>query len=161
MKYLLSDEEKVAFQYINECVKVAKNASCQRSKCGSVIVKNREIIGSGFNSPAHGDEAQRRCLFEKDLYHKKVTDKTCCVHAEQRAIMDALQKNPGKIVGSRLYFMRLDENDEPMRAGEPYCTICSKMAFDTGIAEFVLWQNQGLAIYETGEYNILSYQFCN
>lgn len=159
MKYLSSDEEKIAFHYIDECVKVANNASCQKSKCGSVIVKDLEIIGTGFNSPAHNDEAQRRCLVEKDSYHKKVTDKTCCVHAEQRAIMDTLQKNPEKIVGSSLYFIRLDENDEPLRAGGPYCTICSKMALDTGISEFVLWQNQGLAIYETGEYNLLSYQF--
>jgi deoxycytidylate deaminase len=159
MKYLSSDEEKIAFHYIEKAAKVAHEATCQRSKCGSVIVNYGEIIGVGFNSPPGNAQSQRRCLAEKDLYNKKITDKTCCIHAEQRAIMDALQKNPEKIVGSRLYFIRLDENDEPLRAGEPYCTICSKMALDVSIAEFVLWRERGLAIYETGEYNTLSYQF--
>jgi deoxycytidylate deaminase len=159
MKYLSLDEEKIAFQYIEECVKIAKSATCQRSKCGSVIVNHGEIIGVGFNSPPGNAQSQRRCLAEKDSYHKKITDKTCCIHAEQRAIMDALRRNSEKIVGSRLYFIRLDENINPSRAGEPYCTICSKMALDAGVAEFVLFQEQGIAIYETGEYNLLSYQF--
>jgi hypothetical protein len=43
-------------------------------------------------------ENQRRCSNDKDKYNKKVTDKTCCVHAEQRAIMNALIDAPDKII---------------------------------------------------------------
>ena len=88
-----------------------------------------------------------------------MTDKTCCIHAEQRAIMDALSKNPIKLIGSRLYFIRLDDKDNTSKAGEPYCTICSKMALDVGISEFVLWNDKGVCVYETEEYNILSFQY--
>lgn len=159
MKYLSPDEEKKAFKYIAKASKVAQNATCERSKCGSIIVQSNEIIGSGFNSPPQAFEEQRRCSWSKGSYHKKVTDKTCCIHAEQRAIMDALRKNSDKLSGSRLYFIRLDDNGTPSRAGKPYCTICSKMALDVGIVEFVLWHDKGVCVYDTKKYNALSFQY--
>ncbi len=148
-----------ALEYIVQSVEVARNATCERSHCGSIIVKDNQVIGRGFNSPPREDETQRRCSYSKDSYHQKVTDKTCCIHAEQRAIIDALENNPDKIVGSRLYFIRLNENNKPQRANQPYCTICSKMALDVGIAEFVLWHEEGICVYETREYNDLSFRF--
>ena len=142
-----------------KAAEVAKQATCGRSKCGSVIVKDGEIIGSGFNSPAGNLESQRRCDTEKSSYHRKVTDKTCCVHAEERAILDTLRQNPEKIIGSTLYFIRLDEDGQLIFSGHPYCTICSKLALDTGIAEFVLWHKEGITVYGTEEYTDLSYRF--
>lgn len=158
MRYLSGDEEKKALEYINKATQIALSSTCERSRCGSVIVQDDEIIGSGFNSPPQNKEEQRRCSYSKDSYHKKVTDKTCCVHAEQRAIMSVLRNNSDKIAGSRLYFIRLDDNGVPSRAGQPYCTICSKMALDIGIAEFVLWHEGGVCVYDTDEYNALSFQ---
>lgn len=159
MKYLIGDSEKEALRYITQAIQIALSSTCQRARCGSVIVVDNKIIGSGFNSPAQNKEEQRRCSFAKDSYHKKVTDKTCCVHAEQRAIMDALRSNPDLIAGSRLYFIRLQENGEPAYSGKPYCTICSKMALDVGIKEFVLWHEQGIGVYDSAEYNTLSFQY--
>ena len=159
MRYLSGDEEKKALEYIAQAAEIAKKATCERSKCGAVIVQLDEVIGSGFNSPPQDIESQRRCSYSKDSYHKKVTDKTCCVHAEQRAIMNALRKNPDKLSGSRLYFICLADNGKPSRAGKPYCTICSKMALDVGIDEFVLWHKKGVCVYNTDEYNTLSFQF--
>jgi deoxycytidylate deaminase len=86
------------------------------------------------------------------------SDKTCCIHAEQRAIIDTLRKNPERISGSSLFFIRLDENDIPKRSGDPYCTICSKMALDVGIKYFNLWHNDGWVAYETDYYNKLSFK---
>jgi deoxycytidylate deaminase len=130
MRYLSSDEQQQALVYIAKAAEIALQSTCQRARCGSVIVWDDEVIGSGFNSPPREQEHQRRCSCDKDSYHKKVTDKTCCVHAEQRAIMNALIDNPDKIIGSRLYFIRLDEQGNPAKAGKPYCTICSKMTLD-------------------------------
>lgn len=159
MKYLTKNEEKKALKYITQATQIALNSTCERARCGSVIVQNDKIIGSGFNSPPQNKEGQRRCSYSKDSYHKKVTDVTCCVHAEQRAIMNALRNNSDKIVDSRLYFIRLDKNGTPSHAGKPYCTICSKMALDVGIKEFVLWHEQGVCVYNTDEYNKLSFQY--
>lgn len=159
MEYLSGDEEKKALEYIAKASLVALSSTCERSKCGSVIVKNDEIIGSGFNSPPQNKEDQRRCTCSKEAYHKKVADKTCCVHAEQRAIMAALRNYPDKLSGAKLYFIRLDNNGLPSRAGKPYCTHCSKLALDVGIEKFILWHEEGVCVYNTDEYNTLSFQY--
>jgi deoxycytidylate deaminase len=130
-----------------------------RRKGGSIIVKDNEIIGQGFNSPVNDLESQRRCNFDKELYNKKITDKTCCIHAEQRAIIDALKNNAKKIDSSRIYFNAVDENGNIIKAGKPYCTICSKLALETGIKEFVLWHEESICVYNTEEYNTLSYNY--
>ncbi len=159
MRYLSDEEDKKAREYLFECVQLAQHATCQRSRCGSLIVQNDQIIGSGYNTPPQGLESQRRCSCAKENYHKKVTDKTCCIHAEQRAIMDTLQHNADQIVWSRLYFVRLDDDGEITFAGKPYCTICSKMALDVGVAEFVLRHKEGIAVYPTDEYNQISFSY--
>lgn len=145
--------------WIAKAIKVAKQATCLRAKCGSVIVKDNTIIGQGYNSPPKELESQRRCTISKDAYDKKVTDKTCCVHAEQRAILDACSKNQGKLKDSTLYFIRLDEKGNPAYAGKPYCTICSKFALDVGISTFVLVHQTGPKAYNTVDYNVLSFQY--
>jgi deoxycytidylate deaminase len=145
--------------WIEEAVREARNATCERSKCGSVIVRDGVVIGHGHNSPVGNDEGQRRCLVDKTTYDRKVTDKTCCVHAEERAIMDALRTNPDCIVGSTLYFARLDKHGILAPSGAPYCTLCSKLALDSGISLFVLQHVDGPHAYPIDEYNTLSYTY--
>ncbi|MEK6825128.1 MAG: hypothetical protein AABY02_04710 [Nanoarchaeota archaeon] len=145
--------------HLAEALNIAQKSTCKRAKCGSVIIKDNRIIGKGYNSPPADLESQRRCACEKDELHPKITDKTCCVHAEQRAIIDALQNNAEKIKGSTLIFVRLNEQDTLEPAGNPYCTQCSKSALDVGIAEFILIHKEGPTAYSTEEYNILSYQY--
>lgn len=156
MRFLSIEEEKVN---INEAKKEAAKSTCLKSKCGSILVKNKEIIGRGFNSPPNNLKSQQRCLANKEDYHKKVTDKTCCIHAEQRAIIDALKTNPDKVKGSSLYFIRLDKDENNSPAGKPYCTICSKLALDMEIKEFILWHEEGICAYDPEEYNNLSFQY--
>jgi deoxycytidylate deaminase len=143
---------------IKKLVDIANKSTCKRRKCGSIILKENDIIGAGYNSPPGELESQRRCHCNKENYKNKVTDKTCCVHAEQRAIMDALKNNPDKINNSRLFFLSLDKEGKPIDSGEPYCTICSKMALDVGIKEFNLFFEGKFKYYDTEEYNNISFQ---
>ena len=156
MRTLSGPEELEAIRYFTKAAEVALSSSCLRAKSGSVIVKDGEIIGKGYNSPP-GDRPLEHCL-KDDLPDTFKSDKTCCIHAEQRAIFDALTRNSKKIQGSRIYFVRLDENDTIVKAGEPYCTICSKSALDVGIEEYVLWHEEGITVYNTDEYNDLSFR---
>ena len=63
------------------------------------------------------------------------------------------------VKGSTLYFIRLTDHDCPVTSGKPWCTICSKLALDVGIKNFVLWHKEGWTSYDTKEYNELSYQY--
>lgn len=159
MRILSGDEEKEAINYLGIAGDIALRSLCLRAKCGSVIVKGEDILGIGFNSPPKGLESQRRCLILKDSLDKRVTDKTCCVHAEQRAIFDALKNYPSMIEGSRIYFVRLDKDGKIEFKGEPYCTICSKSALDVGIKEFVLLSKEGIRVYDSEEYNKISFDY--
>lgn len=139
-----------------ELTKIAQMSSCHRSKCGSIIIKDNKIIGKGYNSQPCNIEGE---CFKDDLPKDFKSDKTCCIHAEQRAILDSLRNSPDDIIGSILLFIRLDENNNPKHSGDPYCTICSKMALDIGISKFVLWHEEGWVAYETNYYNKLSFKY--
>ena len=156
MRRLSGHEELEAIRYFTIAAEVALDSKCLRAKSGSVIVKDGEIIGQGYNSPP-GDKPLDHCL-KDDLPDTFKSDKTCCIHAEQRAIFDALRRNPKKIQGSRIYFIRTGEDSEIVKAEEPYCTICSKSAFDVDIEEYVLWHKEGITVYKTDEYNDLSFR---
>ncbi len=156
MRYLTGTEEQEALQYIQGAAEIARGSCCLRAHCGSVIVRDREIIGRGYNSPPR-DIRIDRCT-KDDLPKEFRSDRTCCIHAEARAVYDALAHRPEKIVGSRLYFIRLADDGSLARAGTPYCTMCSKLALDAGIAEFVLWHKEGIRVYDTAEYNRISFQ---
>ncbi|MBI2628662.1 hypothetical protein HYW74_01100 [Candidatus Pacearchaeota archaeon] len=161
MIYLIGKKKNLAEKFMMQALEVAKFSTCLRSKCGSIVVdsESRRTIGRGFNSPPGNRESQRRCLIDKISYHDKVGDKSCCIHAEQRAIIDAVSKNPHEVSGSSLYFIRLSQENKILKAGMPYCTHCSKLALDVGIDKFVLWHDKGICSYDTEEYNQLSYEY--
>jgi len=145
--------------YFKEAGVVATQATCHRARCGSVIVSRDDIIiGRGFNAPPLGDETQRQCDIEYRTDRKPKSDKTCCVHAEWNAIIDALRNYPDQVEGSTLYFMRIDDDNSFTEAGDPYCTVCSRLALQSGIAEFGLW-NGGPQMIDTKNYNLISYDF--
>ena len=159
MQCLNGESYVEAAKFMFEAMKVAKDSTCLRSKCGSIIVsKDGKIIGRGFNSPPGNLESQRKCSVQKKSYHEKVTDKTCCVHAEQRAIFDAMANNPRELANSTLYFIRISQENEILKSGKPYCTHCSKLSLDTSLEKFVLWHEEGICSYTTEEYNLLSFE---
>ncbi len=145
--------------FFKKAQQAAQKASCSRAKCGSVIVSSEgQVIGEGYNAPPLGDESQRMCDVELNKTLKQNNDKTCCVHAEWNAILDALKHHADKIEGSTLYFMRVNEAGEFTDAGDPYCTVCSRLALESGVSVFGLWNN-GPEMIDTEQYNQRSYQY--
>jgi deoxycytidylate deaminase len=150
MEYLTGQQEKEAIGWMRSAAHVAEKALCLETKCGTVIVCDSEIIGEGYNAPPLDKKEGRICGNEPGP--------SSCVHAEWRAIMSALKSNPEKIQGSKLYFVRVDENGNIKKSGKPYCTVCSRLALDASIATFALWHEEGIIEYPNDEYNKLSYQ---
>lgn len=159
MKILEGQSKKQAERYISDATKLAEKATCRRAKCGCVLVKAGQIIGTGFNSPPHDDEEQRTCdnKYTYSQGKKLKYDVTCCVHAEWRSLMEALKKHQDKLKGSTLYFMRI-EDGKPKKT-QPFCTVCSRLLLEAGVKEIVLWQQEGLISYNAPEYNQISYAF--
>jgi dCMP deaminase len=110
---------------------VAKRSTCLRRQVGAVLVKDRNILATGYNgSPsgvAHCLEAG--CLREKLGIPSGERHELCRgLHAEQNAIIQAA-KHGTNIDGATLYCTTMP------------CIICSKMAINAGIRRIV---------YETG-----------
>lgn len=149
-------------QYFIEAGKEAEKALCIRDtvpdRCGSIVVKDGVIVGRGYNAPPLDDLAQRRCHLDLRISDKPKSDRTCCVHAEWRAILDAVKNQ--KAEGASLYFVRIDGKGNLKESnGIPYCTVCSRLALDTCIKEFGLWTKAAVQMFDTKLYNDLSYQF--
>jgi hypothetical protein len=158
MKRVTGDEYQQLEQYFVAAGKVAEEATCFKAKCGSIIVtKDGKTIGSGFNAPPAGDEEQRLCSAIMVINENPKYDKTCCVHAEWQAILNATKTHGTAIEGSTLYFMRVNKEGDFTDAGLPFCTVCSRLALESGVSYFALYNDNGADIYDTKEYNTVSY----
>ena len=155
MRVLSGQEHTDAFGYIIHAAESAQKALCLNAHCGAVVIHGGTIVGRGYNGPPRDDLSKRYCK-NTIRPQKKNYDKTCCVHAEWRAIVDAL-RHIKNLSGSRLYFVRVDDKGDIKKSGKPYCTVCSRLALDAGISEFILWHEEGICVYNTEEYNDMSY----
>ena len=158
MKKLTGSEEKEAMGWIEEAANVARQSPCLRAHCGSVIVKNGEIIGRGFNSPPQNNPEYRTCMNEYEIPAGFRHDRTCCIHSEQRSVMDAIRQGHDT-KGSKIYFVNVDEDKNKIQAYRIVCTICSRTVLDAGISEFVLYWTDGVRSYDTHEFDQLSFQY--
>ena len=159
MKRVTGTDLNDILPYFEAAAGVAKNATCTNGLCGTVIVKDGKIIGEGYNGPAFNNEENRTCDSTWDLELKPKFDKTCCTHAEWRAIINACKNNPDKVQGSTLYFMRVNDQGDFTDAGDPYCTTCSRLTLESGISNFALWNESGADVYDSVDYNRHSYAY--
>lgn len=73
--------------YMQEAYLAAEKSKCLKKRCGAVLVINGEIVSSGFGDSLHGCTSCAR-----DSGEKFYSDGCFSVHAEQRAIIEALKK---------------------------------------------------------------------
>lgn len=144
--------------YLDLAAVEAVEATCLRSKCGSVVVGGGRVLGRGSNS-LPGGVAPTSCRKEDgSLAAGFKSDRTCCVHAEVRAIMGAVTSGED-VRDATLFFTRVDAEGARVPSGAPYCTICSKFALDAGVAFFVLEHDYGVVLYPTWLYNEVSFAY--
>jgi deoxycytidylate deaminase len=155
----MKNQSHQAEHWMQAAAQVATGALCSRARCGSVIVKNNKIIGSGFNAPPLNQVESQRCHIPKSTTGKPGYDQTCCLHAEWRAIMDALKNEGVDLLDADLYFARIDTDGNITPCGPVVCTVCSRLALDAGIKQFYVKNSRGIKTYSTSEYNNLAYEY--
>lgn len=104
---------------------VAKRSTCIRRKVGAVLVKDNQILATGYNGVPVGVEhcADIGCLRAKLNVPSGERHELCRgLHAEQNAIIQAAVHGI-KIKGATLYC-----TNRP-------CVVCSKMLINAGIQE--------------------------
>lgn len=122
--------------YLNIAKAVAQRSTCIRRQYGAVIVKNDEIIATGYNGSARGEENCcdiGTCWRERNnIPHGQQYEKCVAVHAEQNAIISAPRD---KLIGSTIYIYG-EENGKTIEARP--CEICHRMIINAGIENVVL-----------------------
>lgn len=121
--------------YSNIAFAVSKRSTCLKRRYGAVIVKNDEIIATGYNGSPRGEVNccdLGRCK-RMNVPHNSGNYGDChAVHAEQNAMLSARRRD---MLGATLYLAGEDENGRIANA-EP-CPICERMIRNAGIARVV------------------------
>ena len=142
--------------YLDIASAVCKRSTCLKRRYGCVIVKNDEIIATGYNGSPRGTTncSDLGVCKRMDKPHNSGDYSDChSVHAEQNAMLSASRN---EMIGSTLYlvgeekyirgdFASLDiiyGEWAEIRDVEP-CPICMRMIMNAGIAK-VVTRNTGV-----------------
>ena len=142
--------------YIDIARSVAMRSTCIRRRVGAVIVKNDQIISTGYNG------APRRatncidigyCLRKERNVPSGQNYELCrAVHAEMNAIIHASRLD---MVGSDLYLAGIEvESGEPVSELTP-CLLCKRVIINAGIARIIIpSKDEGFKYIDVDELNI-------
>ena len=125
--------------YFDIAQAVAGRGTCLRRHYGAIIVKNDEIISTGYNGAPRG---RKNCI---DLNHcvreeLKVPSgeryELCrSVHAEANCIISASRRD---MLGATLYLACLDGKTGELLAGTNSCTMCKRQVINAGIQTVII-----------------------
>ena len=124
--------------YLNIAQAVSKRSTCLRRQYGAVIVKNDEIIATGYNGAPRGEP---NCCDTRDCKrtgHKHNDgDYSSCksVHAEMNAIISAARRD---MIGATLYLAGF-QDEKPIDSSP--CTVCERMIQNAGIIRVRGWHS--------------------
>lgn len=121
--------------YLNIAAEVAKRSTCLRRSFGAVIVKDDQIISTGYCGAPRGSI---NCI---DLGHCPRQEagvpageryELCrSVHAEMNAIIHASRQ---EMLGATLYLACLNPHTGERIEGTRPCKLCTRMIINAGIA---------------------------
>ena len=122
--------------YLDIAEAVLERSTCCRKKHGCIIVKNDEIIATGYSGAPRGRENcidLGYCVKKKtfpDLRHGGY-DACRSVHAEMNAMLCASRKD---MIGSSLYMTCKRTESGEYDEGTVPCQMCRKLIINAGIS---------------------------
>lgn len=126
-------QEKVNY-YLDIAQAVSKKGTCFRAKYGSVIVKNDEIISTGYNGAPRGRKHCtelgycRRQMLEIPRGERYESCRSC--HSEMNSIISASRRD---MIGSSLFLVGVNPEDGSYIENADCCSICKKLIINAGI----------------------------
>ncbi len=125
--------------YLDIAESVSERGTCLRRNFGAVIVKDDEIISTGYVGAPRGRKNccdLKYCTREKLNIPRGERYELCrSVHAEQNAIISAPRN---KMLDSTLYLVGINYNDKSYVANARPCALCKRMIINAGIKEIVI-----------------------
>ena len=125
--------------YLDIAESITERGTCIRRLFGAIIVKNDEIISTGYAGAPRGRKNccdLKYCKREKLNIPRGERYELCrSVHAEQNAIISAARKD---MIGSTLYLVGINPTDKSYVEGANPCALCKRMIINAGISKIVV-----------------------
>ena len=125
--------------YLNIAETVLDRATCLRRVYGAIIVKNDEIISTGYNGAPRGRQNcvdMGFCTREAMKIPSGERYELCrSVHAEANAIISAARRDT---VGSTLYLVGRDARTGELLPNATSCSMCRRLVINAGIEKVVI-----------------------
>ena len=125
--------------YLDIAESVAKRSTCLRKGYGAVIVKNDEILSTGYNGAPRG---RKNCsdlcsCIRNELNVPRGERYELCrsVHAEANAIISASRQ---EMLNSTIYLVGLDVDSGKHVSNASSCSMCKRLVINSGIEKIVI-----------------------
>lgn len=125
--------------YLDIAQTVLERATCLRRVYGAIIVKNDEIISTGYNGAPRGRKNcvdLGYCTREQLKVPRGERYELCrSVHAEANAIISASRRD---CVGGTLYLVGRDARTGELLSDATSCAMCRRQVINAGISRVII-----------------------
>lgn len=125
--------------YLDIAQSVSERSTCLRRHFGCVIVKNDEIISTGYNGAPRGRKNcdELGCCYREKMDIPRGERYELCrsVHAEQNAIISAARKD---IIGGTLYMVGVNASTNEIEPNSTSCMMCKRVVINAGIKNVIV-----------------------
>jgi len=125
--------------YLNIAKEVAKRSTCFRRSIGAIIVRDDQIISTGYvGAPRKTKDSFQHgfCLRDKlNIPHGERYELCRSVHAEQNAIINAARAGVSLLGGDMFIYGEDYKTKKPINAFP--CFICKKMIINCGLKRVI------------------------
>lgn len=125
--------------YLDIAETVLERGTCLRRNYGSIIVKNDEIISTGYTGAPRG---RKNCLDIGTCVREKLnvprgTHYELCrsVHSEANAIISAARRD---MIGATLYLVGKDSKTKEYVKDANSCSMCKRLIINSGIEKIII-----------------------
>ena len=125
--------------YLDIADSVLERSTCLRRKYGAIIVRNDEIISTGYNGAPRG---RRNCsdlgvCTRETLNIPSGERYELCrsVHAEANAIISASRRD---MIGATIYLVGRDARTNELLSDAMSCSMCKRQIINAGIEKIVI-----------------------
>ena len=125
--------------YLDIAQTVLERSTCRRRHYGAIIVRNDEIIATGYNGAPRGrincDELGYCVREQLEIPSGERYELCRSVHAEANAIISASRR---ECIGATLYLCGRDAASGELLRDTTSCSMCRRNIINAGIAEVVI-----------------------
>ena len=125
--------------YLDIADSVLERSTCLRRKYGAIIVRNDEIISTGYNGAPRGRKNCSDlggCMREKlGIPSGQRYERCRSVHAEANAIISAPRRD---MIGATLYLVGREAATNALMPNAMSCSMCTRTIINAGIEKVVI-----------------------